>query len=98
MRDLPANADRDRRELRLLNLLGTSLIAAEGYSNLSVQETFERAQSLCEVVRDPDELASSLWGLSTFRVTTGSLTTADELAEPLADLAALGGTPICRVG
>ncbi|MCZ6715068.1 MAG: AAA family ATPase, partial [Deltaproteobacteria bacterium] len=96
--DLPANADRDRRELRLLNLLGTSLIAAEGYSSPSVQETFSRAQSLCEVIRDPDELASSLWGLSTFRATTGSLTTADELAERLADLTDHGGQPICRVG
>ena len=62
------------------------------------EETFERAQSLCEVVRDPDELASSLWGLATFRVTTGSLTTADELAKQLADLADHGGRPICRVG
>ncbi len=96
--DLPADADRDRRKLRLMNLLGTSLIAAEGYSSPRVRETFGRAQSLCEVVLDADELASSLWGLATFRVTTGSLTTADGLAEQLADLADHGGRPICRVG
>ncbi len=76
-------ADRDARELSIQIALGVSLQAVEGFSSPSLRVAYDRAQELCERVRDPSLRASGLWGSVVYCVTTGQLVRARTLAEQL---------------
>jgi predicted ATPase len=96
--ELPENIERDERELRLQNTLGTCLIAAEGYSSPRVEEAYTRARSLCEVVQDSDQLASCLYGLAAHSQNKGDLVQDMEFGRQLAEIADRDDSPVYRVG
>jgi class 3 adenylate cyclase/predicted ATPase len=80
---IPESTVRHERELALRTALGVSLQAARGFSSAEVEATYRRARELCEVVRDPAQLAAGLWGSIAYHVTTEDLEAARELAEML---------------
>ena len=74
-------------ELDLLNVLGLSLAAIQGFCAPEVERTFARARELCRLLRDPTDLFSALHGLWTYYQTRGDLETALQLARELHQIA-----------
>jgi class 3 adenylate cyclase/predicted ATPase len=60
---LPRDANRDRIELRLQQLLATRLIATEGYGADRVEHVYARAMELCNALGDQTALMKVLLGL-----------------------------------
>jgi hypothetical protein len=61
---LPANRERDERELKLLAVLGRVQLEAEGYGKSEQLDTFERIRALCECLgstSDTDSARFTLW-------------------------------------
>lgn len=80
---LPESPERHERELSIQIILGASLQATEGFSSPVVGDTYRRVRTLCDLARDPSQLAVGLWGLRAFHLTSGNLEAAHELAEAL---------------
>lgn len=79
--------ERDSMELQLLTLLGVALAATQGYAQPEVQQTYERARSLCAGEDNADALFPVVRGLGTYYFVRGDLSQADEIAHQCFTLA-----------
>jgi predicted ATPase len=59
----PGDRGRRVRELALLNTLGPVLLAAKGFADRTVEETYRRGRELCQEVGDAAQLFTVLRGL-----------------------------------
>jgi predicted ATPase len=84
---LPETPERIRREVEMLIALGTSLIATKGWAVPEVEETYLRAQHLCQHLENPHQLFPVLWGLWAYALVRAEYQTAHALGEQLLTLA-----------
>jgi predicted ATPase len=83
---LPANQERDRQELVLLNTLGLAQQYHLGYAAPELDKTYGRARELCRPSSDALAVSEVLMGLWVVSLHRGELGTARELAEELRGL------------
>src|SRR5947209_3166348 len=84
---LPQRPERDRRELGIQNLRAPSIIAARGYTDPEVEQTYARAEVLADRLAEAEERFWALYGLYTHHVIFGNLPQALGLAERLLRIA-----------
>jgi tetratricopeptide (TPR) repeat protein len=94
---LPETPARVQQELDLLIALGPALIATKGQGAPEVEQTYTRAQTLCQQVGDTPQLFPTLRGLWRFYQGRGALLTARELGEQLVRMAAREAGPLPRL-
>lgn len=82
-----ASPGRDALELDILIALGVPLIAAYGYTDSQVQDTYLRARDLAQRLGDDPQLFSAMWGLWTSHRARLEMHDARELATELNELA-----------
>jgi predicted ATPase len=87
LQTLPETPERSQQELRLLIALGASCIATKGSGAPEVEQTYLRAQHLCQHLDDPHQLFPVLRGLWNYYLIRAEYQTADELGEQLLTLA-----------
>jgi predicted ATPase/DNA-binding SARP family transcriptional activator/class 3 adenylate cyclase len=91
---LPESADRDRRELDLLVVLGVPLVLTRGHAAPEVERTYARARALGEQVDDARQRFHALMGLRRFYLSRGEPGIAYDLGEQLLALAQSTCDPI----
>ena len=94
---LPDTDERARLELQLQLTLGVPLIATEGYAAPDVGGVYLRARQLCERLGPIPELSQVLWGLWTFHIVKGELSTAHGFASEALQLAERVSSPDAAV-
>jgi len=77
--------------------LGASLSATKGYAAPEVEQTYHRAQHLCQALDEPHQLFPVLWGLWGYAIVHGELRTAHALGEQLLTLAQHTQDPVMLV-
>jgi predicted ATPase len=87
LQTLPATPECSQHELLLHIALGVSLIATKGYAALEVEQTYTRAQHLCEHLDNPHQLFPVLRGLWNYHLVRAEYQTAHALSEQLLTLA-----------
>jgi len=87
LQTLPETLERTQREVDMYIALGTSLIATKGWAVPEVEETYLRAQHLCQHLENPHQLFPVLWGLGAFSISRAELQRTRELGEQLLGLA-----------
>ena len=87
LQTLPETPERSQHEVTADIALGVSLIATKGYAALEVEQTYLRAQHLCQHLDDPHQLFPVLRGLWSYYNVRAELHTAHALGEQLLDLA-----------
>jgi predicted ATPase len=75
------------RELALLNTLGPVLLAAKGFADPTVEETYRRGRELCQEIDDAAKLITVLRGLWAFHLVRAELDASREVAMQLISLA-----------
>ena len=83
----PDDRERRVRELALLNTLGPVLLAAKGFADRTVEETYRRGRELCQEVGDAAQLVTVLRGLWAFHLVRAELDASREVAMQLISLA-----------
>jgi predicted ATPase len=83
----PDNRERRVRELALLNTLGPVLLAAKGFADRIVEETYRRGRQLCQEVGDATQLVTVLRGLWAFHLVRAELDASRDVASQLMALA-----------
>jgi predicted ATPase len=94
---LPETLARAQQELPLRLALGPALMATKGQGAPEVEQTYARAQVLCQQVGDTPQLFPTLRGLWRFYQGRGALLTARELGEQLLRLAQREAAPMPRL-
>jgi predicted ATPase len=84
---LPETPEHIQREVDMLIALGVSLSATKGHAAPEVEQTFLRAQHLCEHLEAPHQLFPVLYGLWNHYLVRAELQTAHTLGEQLLSLA-----------
>ena len=84
---LPETPERPQREVEMHIALGASLIATKGYGAPEVEQTYSRAQHLCQDLDDPHQLFPVLRGLWHYYHARAELQTAQELGEQILTVA-----------
>lgn len=84
---LPESPERAAQELCLHLTLGVPLIATLGYAAPEVGSVYQKSRELCRQLGDPPDVSEVLWGLWTFHILSGELSTARQIAEELLSLA-----------
>jgi tetratricopeptide (TPR) repeat protein len=87
LQSVPDTADRHRQELPILLALGPLWIAAKGWGTPEVERVYRRAQEVCRLVDDRNQLVVVLSGLSYFYSSRAEYQTAYALAEQLHQIA-----------
>jgi len=85
--------ERARQELEILVRLGAALAVQKGYSAPEVEETYERARKLAELVGDRDKLFATTWGLWLINQTRSRYEQGHRLAEELLHLGRTNNDP-----
>lgn len=80
---LTPSSVRDQQELLLQLALGPVLIATKGWATREVEQTYTRAQELCQQIGEFSQLFSALWGLWLVRLIGADLARARALAEQM---------------
>src|SRR5262245_9871041 len=93
LQTLPDTGERAQRELDLQLALGSALIFTKGGAAPEVEQTYARAQALCERIGDTPQRFPALLGSWYFHVNRGALPTARELGEKLLRLASRVAAP-----
>jgi DNA-binding winged helix-turn-helix (wHTH) protein len=93
----PAGSERTQAEAALLIGLGAQQMALLGWGAPEVEQTYSRAQSLCEGADAQPALFPALWGLWLFRWGRGDLDSAHVLCGDLERLARRSGEPMLRL-
>jgi predicted ATPase len=65
---LPDSTKKDELELDLQLSLGPPLTALKGWGAQELEKAYDRAQTLCENIKNPGKLIPALWLLATFRL------------------------------
>jgi predicted ATPase len=94
---LPETPERRQQELLLLIALGASLRATQGWSAPEVEQTYLRAQHLCQHLEDPQQLFPVLRGLQGYYTVRAEYQTAQVLGEQLLALAQQAQSPMMLV-
>ena len=89
---LPESAERVQLEVSLLSKLGTALSALKGYAAEEVEQTYVRANALCEQLEQSPERFWVLWGLWAFYLVQGTHTKGVRFAEMMLELATEQGS------
>lgn len=89
--DLADPAERDRRELELRTVLGSALMAVQGYAASEVVEVFGRARELAEAVGDERRRIDVLMGLVRLHGARAELEKAHAYGEELLEIAGRSG-------
>jgi tRNA A-37 threonylcarbamoyl transferase component Bud32/tetratricopeptide (TPR) repeat protein len=84
---LPEDPERKRRELTLLFALGTPSVAAKGFAHPAVEQTYNRARTLCVELNETSQLFRVLRGLFGYHLVALQLDQASELADRMFQLA-----------
>ncbi len=84
---LPDTPQRCQQELTLHIALGPSLVATKGYAAPEVEQTYNRAQALCQIVDEAPQLFQVLHLLRSFYLVRAELQSALELNEHMLRLA-----------
>jgi predicted ATPase len=87
LQTLPETRERLQREVGMLIALGASLRATKSSGTPEVEQTYLRAQHLCELLDDPHQLFPVLRGLHGYYGNRAELQTAHDLGEQLLTLA-----------
>jgi predicted ATPase len=87
LKQLPESTERDQQELEFLLLLGPPEIATKGYTAPEVEQVYDRAQELCEVLQGDSHRATVLWNLAGFRMARAELVQSRNLIEQVVELA-----------
>jgi predicted ATPase len=87
LQTLPETQERTQREVDMLIALGASLLATKGYAAPEVEQTYIRAQHLCQHLDNPHQLFPVLRGLHAYYNVRAELQTAHALGEQLLTLA-----------
>ncbi len=66
--EMPNDADRERRELRLQIAIGSPLLATKGYAAPEVGMTYARARELCDRVGDKAQRLPVLYGQCAYQI------------------------------
>ncbi len=97
LKALPANPERDRRELTLQLALGAPLIATKGTAAPQVRETYARARELCQLAGDDAQLFPVLLGLTQFYMVAGEAKTAVDIGRQLLAQAERSGDSVTQM-
>jgi predicted ATPase len=97
LQTLPETPERNQQELPLHLALGTSLIATKGSAAPEVEQTYIRAQQLCQHLDDPHRLFPVLRGLWNYYNARAALQTAHALGERLLTLVEQAHNPAMLV-
>jgi predicted ATPase len=84
---LPDSPERAQRELMLRISLGGALVMTRGYAAQEVEQTYARAQELCERIGGTPQLFPVLVGLWVFYLVRAELQKAHDLGKQLLELA-----------
>jgi class 3 adenylate cyclase/predicted ATPase len=87
LKTLPETRERLEREVDMLIALGASLLATKGSGAPEVEQTYTRAQHLCQHLDNAHQLFPVLRGLWMYYITRAELQTAHALGEQLLTLA-----------
>jgi class 3 adenylate cyclase/predicted ATPase len=87
LQTLPETQERTQREVDMLIALGASLLATKGQAAPEVEQTYHRAQHLCQSLDDPHQLFPVLRGLWNYYLVRAEYQRAHELSEQLLTLA-----------
>ena len=90
--------ERQRRELALQTVLGTSLAATQGYAAADVLVAMARARVLAEELGQQPELAPIIWGLFAYYLVSGDMPEARTIADQYLRVADASGDPVMRIG
>jgi class 3 adenylate cyclase/predicted ATPase len=93
LKTLELAPERCQQELDMQVALGAVLMAAKGYGAPEVEQSYARAQELCEQLGDTLQRFPVLRGLLLYRLLRGEVKRALELAERLLASAESGGDP-----
>lgn len=91
LNDWPDGPTRNRAELELQKLAGVAWMAAKGWSAEEVLTTYERAEVLCDTLKDETERFTALRGRAQYYMISGQPRNAQEIALRCADMTK-GGT------
>ena len=94
---LPAGPDALGLELELLMTLGPALMAHSSWSSVEVEQTYERARSICAALGDPPVLFPVLYGLYTYHCVVGHHLEGRELNAACRDVATAAQEPGLRL-
>jgi DNA-binding winged helix-turn-helix (wHTH) protein/tetratricopeptide (TPR) repeat protein len=84
---LPQNHERDRRELEIQVVLGSTLIVIKGWAASETEHAYTRARELCDRLDDSPEQFPTLFGIYATYLVRGEVSRAHALAEQLMDRA-----------
>jgi tetratricopeptide (TPR) repeat protein len=90
--------ERQRRELALQTVLGTSLAATQGYAAADVLVAMARARVLAEELGEQPELAPIIWGLFAYYLVSGDMPEARTVADQYLRVAEGTGDPLMLIG
>lgn len=93
----PSSPQRNVQELELLLLSGTILLVMRGQGSVEAKDAFDRARSLARNVPPGPSLGRTIFGLWTYYLFQGLMSSAEELAEEALSLARAGPDPGVRV-
>jgi DNA-binding winged helix-turn-helix (wHTH) protein len=94
---LPAGSERTRVEAALLIALGAQQMALHGWGAAQVEQTYSRAQTVCQSAAAEPALFPALWGLWLFRWGRGDIDSAHALCADLERLADRSSQPMLRL-
>jgi TOMM system kinase/cyclase fusion protein len=92
---LPEDEARSRRELELLEFLGTTLLSTRGYAAVEVEQTFARARRIAERL-GADIPFRTLYGIWAVQLTRGEVESTAELVAQFYRLAERQPHPVTR--
>ncbi len=89
---LPPSVTRDRIELPLHALLGTTHMLAKGWGASEVEHAYARANELSKSVENVEETIWPLWGVWVFHHVRGETSRARDIAEEISRVAMASGS------
>ena len=84
---MPETMERNQQQLDSLILLGSALIAMQGYSSPEVEKTFSRALQICDTLADSEAKFNAVWNLIGYSMARGDLEQSRRMVETVAGLA-----------
>ena len=93
IQDLPQSEDRLRLEIQFQTAIGVTMMATKGWGAPEVLQAYSAAKVLCERLGDPRQLFTVLRGEGQYRMVSGNLQAADELARQCMQLAKNAADP-----
>ena len=90
--------ERQRRELALQTVLGSTLAATQGYAAPDVLVAMARARVLAEELGEQPELGPIIWGLFAYYLVSGDIPEARTVADQYLRVANASGDPTLLIG